>query len=84
MRKKTPRYARWTTHPDPKFNQLRSDLLAILADFYRLSDGIDDGKGSAESLKELPQLKQRMEKTVPTIHQWLDGHPEREKIDNPC
>ena len=83
MRERTRRHARWIDHPDRNFNQLRSRLAAVFADFYRLSDAIDEGKGSAAVAGELPQLKERLDSTVSAVQQWLDSHPDRDKIDDP-
>lgn len=83
MRKRTRRYARWADHPDRNFNQLRSRLAAVFADFYRLSDAVDEGKGSAAAARELPQLRKRLDSTVSAVRQWLDRHPGRNKIDDP-
>ena len=81
MRKKTPRYQRWCAHPDPEFNRLREELAALMADYYRLRDGIEEGKGSAAAQKELPELKKRVEQVIPAIQAWVRKHPE--KIHDP-
>ena len=81
MRKKTPRYQRWCAHPDADFTRLREDLAGVMADYYRLRDGIEEGKGSAAARKELPALKKRVEQVVPAIQAWVRKHPE--KIHDP-
>ena len=81
MRKNTPRYERWCAHPDPDFNRMRDELVAVMADYYRLRDGIEEGKGSTEALKELPVLHQRTERITTEVQNWLQKHPE--KIHDP-
>ena len=75
MRKKTPRYTRWCAHPDPEFNRLREELAALMADYYRLRDGIEEGKGSAAAQKELPELKKRAQQVIPAVQAWVRKHP---------
>ena len=75
MRKNTKRYDRWCAHPDPEFTRLREELVSVMADYYRLRDGIEEGKGSAAAAAALPELKKRADKVVPAIRAWVRKQP---------
>ena len=81
MRKKTRRYARWCAHPDPEFNRLRDELAALMADYYRIRDGLEEGRGSAAAAKALPDLRKRADRIIPAVWAWVRKQPA--KIDNP-
>ena len=81
MRKNTKRYARWCAHPDPEFNRLREELAALMADYYRIRDGLEEGQGSAAAAKALPDLRKRADRIIPAIWAWVRKQPVT--IDNP-
>ena len=81
MRKNTKRYARWCAHPEPEFNRLREDLAALMADYYRIRDELEEGRGSAAAAKALPDLKKRAARIIPAVWAWVRKQPI--KIDNP-
>ena len=81
MRKNTKRNARWCAHPDPEFNRLRDELAALMADYYRIRDGLEEGWGSAAAAKALPDLRKRAERIIPAVWAWVRKQPV--KIDNP-
>ena len=81
MRKNTPRYERWCAHPDPEYNRLREELVSVMADYYRLRDGIEEGRGSNAAQQELPALYKKTCQVTTDIGNWLQKHPE--KIHDP-
>ena len=77
--KKTRRYARFAPHPDKEFMALRTELAAAYADFYAVSDQLDEGVSvSADAANKACS---RLESAAAKMHAYLDKHKNR--IDDP-
>ena len=52
-----------------------------MADYYRIRDGLEEGRGSAAAAKALPDLRKRAERIIPAVWAWV--RKQKGKIDNP-
>ncbi len=76
---KTGRYARFAPHPDKEFMALRTELAAAYADFYAISDQVDEG--IAVNADAVNKMCSRLESAAAKMHTYLDKYKDR--IDDP-
>ena len=77
--KKTPRYTRFVPHPDKEFMALRTELAAAYADFFAISDKVDEGV--SVKTDAVYKMSQRLRAAAEKMHAYLDKRKAR--IDNP-
>ena len=80
--KATKRYGRFGKHPDPKFQEIKTRLTRAFADYFAMTDAVENG-GGFKALKNVEELKRRMHTAVKDVEQWIDKHPEKAIIDDP-
>ena len=83
MRKNTPRYQRWSKHPDPEIQALRECIARDFMQFYSLSDSLDMGEKAAALLAPSAKLRRQMEQDHQKVTAVLKKYHSRIKVDNP-
>ena len=73
------RLAGFTPHSDKEFMALRTELAAAYADFFAISDKVDEGV--SVKVETVNKMSKRLRTAAEKMHAYLDKH--KAQIDNP-
>ena len=80
--KSTKRYARYGKHPDAKFQAMKERLVSAFADYFAMTDAVENGAGF-KAVEKIDSLKQRVASAAKDIENWIKNHPDKHLIDDP-